>query len=113
MKRLLLPAILIIAAASASLGAVSSTNRPAVVAKPARTRPLPFHGNLGTVDLQAKTIKVGKRVFQLTPETKVTKNGKAATLHDALPGDEVGGSYRDTGTALQLVSVRFGPKPAK
>lgn len=77
-----------------------------------KPRPVPFYGNIGTVDRQANTIKVGKRVFQVTSDTRVTKNGREATLKDAAPGDEVAGSYRKgTGNYHPLISLRIGPKP--
>jgi hypothetical protein len=76
----------------------------------AKKKPLPFHGNVGQVDRTANSVKVGKRVFFVTPETKVMKNGKQASLADAVPGDEVGGAYRDVGGRLVLVTLRLGPK---
>jgi hypothetical protein len=98
----------------------SSFNAAAAEAKPApnsgtaanakKARPLPFHGNIGSVDKQARTIKVGKRTFLVTAETKVTKNGNAATINDATAGEEVGGSYRPGASVLELVSLRIGPK---
>jgi hypothetical protein len=73
--------------------------------------PLPFNGKVASVDKAAKTIKVGERVFNLTPESRITKGGKPATLGDASVGEDVGGSYKKVGDKLEVVSVRFGPKP--
>jgi hypothetical protein len=72
----------------------------------------PFHGNLLAVDKIAKTISVGKRMFQVTSETKIKKNDKPATLDDGVIGEEVGGYYK-TGAdgKLNATSIRFGPKP--
>jgi hypothetical protein len=78
-------------------------------------RPLPFHGTLAKVDKTAQTITLtGKsaRQFQITAQTKITKDGKNATLSDAVVGEEVGGSYREIDGKRIAVSVRFGPKPA-
>jgi hypothetical protein len=75
-------------------------------------RALPFHGKIAALDKQAKTVKVGERVFQITSETKITKDGKPATLDDAAVGEIVGGSYtKSDGGKLTAKSLRIGPKP--
>jgi len=80
----------------------------------AKPRAIPFRGKVAVVDKQAKTLKVGERVFQITSETKLVKAGKPATLDDAAVGDEVGGQYVTAeGGKLQALSVRLGPKPAE
>jgi hypothetical protein len=75
-------------------------------------RAIPFHGKIDAVDKNAKTIKVGERVFQVTSETRITKGDKPATLDDAAVGELVGGAYikADDGT-LKLRTLRIGPKP--
>jgi hypothetical protein len=78
--------------------------------KEKKDRPLPFKGKVASVDKDAKTFKVGERVFSLTVESRITKGGKPATLADAAVGEEVGGSYKKAGDKLEIVSVRFGPK---
>jgi hypothetical protein len=91
----------------------SSTNKPA---KPhaAGSR---FFGKLSAVDTTAKTITVEnktmpKRTFDITSETKITKDGKPATLNDGVVGEDVGGSFA-TGADGKLTAktVRFG-KPS-
>ncbi len=73
---------------------------------------IPFHGKLGAVDNNAKTITVGERSFQITSETKLSKGGKPATLDDAAVGEEVSGNYQKSDDGkLSAKSVRFGPKP--
>jgi hypothetical protein len=64
------------------------------------------------VDKAAKTVKVGERVFHVTAETRLEKNGKPATLADAVVGEPIRGSARKTedGT-LKAVSMSFGVKP--
>ena len=71
----------------------------------------PFHGKLAGVDKTAKTITVGKRTFQITSETKISKAGKPATLEAAVVGEEVSG-YIKTGDDGKLVAttVHLGPK---
>ena len=71
----------------------------------------PFHGKLAGVDKTAKTITIGKRTFQITSESKISKAGKPATLEDAVVGEVVSGHIK-TGDDGKLVAttVRFGPK---
>lgn len=82
----------------------------------AKAKPLPFTGKLGAVDNSAKTITLDektKRTFQITSETKLMKDGKPATLEDAVVGDQVRGSYKKLADGkLSAVSVSFGAKTA-
>ena len=75
-------------------------------------RVLPFHGKLKAIDNTAKTISVGELTLQITSETKITKGATPATLEDGTAGDEVAGAYRkDEEGKLNVVSLRFAPKP--
>jgi hypothetical protein len=76
-------------------------------------RSIPFHGKIESLDIAAKSIKVGTRVFVVSETTKITKAGKASSFEEAKVGEEVGGAYRDTAGKLELTSLRVGPKPAK
>ncbi len=83
---------------------------------PAKARPTPFRGKLGAVDKVKKTItlddKTKQRIFEITSETKLVKNGKPATLDDAVVGEDVGGSYTKSADGKMVAkSVRFGAKP--
>jgi len=50
------------------------------------------------------------RVVYLTSETKFTKDGKSATISDALVNGEVGGYARKAKEdRTEAISVRFGP----
>lgn len=71
----------------------------------------PFRGKVDAVNKTAKTVKVGERTFQITDETRIVKGGKAATLDDAVVGDEVGGSYKEVDGKLNAQMIRFGPRP--
>jgi len=72
----------------------------------------PFHGKLLAVNKNAKTISVGKRVFQITSETKMKKAGRPATLQDAIVGEPVSGYVKPTPDGRWIAaSVNFGPKP--
>ena len=71
----------------------------------------PFHGNLLAVDKVAKTISVGKRIFQVTSETRIKKAGKPATLDDGVVGEPVSGYIRQSSDGkLVATSITFGPK---
>jgi len=73
--------------------------------------PGPFHGKLVALDKTAKTITVGKRTFQITSESKITKAGKPAQLGDGVVGEEVSGYVKPTDSGkLVATTVHFGPK---
>ena len=71
----------------------------------------PFHGTLTAKTDASITLK--ERVFEVTSQTKITKNGKPATLADAEIGQDVGGQFRKEGGKLIAQSIRFGEKPAE
>jgi hypothetical protein len=104
--------------AALSLQAQAQTNKPASDKKSSSSSSTekkksagPFHGKLGAVDKAAKTVTVGKRTFQVTPDTKIIKNDKPATLNDGVLDDVVSGYFK-TGSdgKLKLTTLRFGPK---
>jgi hypothetical protein len=74
----------------------------------------PFHGKLSALDKQAKTITVGKRTFQITSETKISKGAKPATLDEGVVGEPASG-YVKPGADGKLIAtkVNFGPKPVE
>jgi hypothetical protein len=99
--------------------AMAATAKPeaadsATSAKTAKA--FPFRGKISALDITAKTItlpgKEKSRVFQVTAETRITKDGKPSTLEAAKIGDEVGGRAlaADEGKC-NLVVLRIGPKP--
>src|SRR6267154_4930900 len=72
---------------------------------------IPFRGNIVTLDKNAKTITVNKRVFQVTSETKIFKSDKPATFADGVVGDYVTGSYKKAEDGKLIAnSVYFGGK---
>jgi hypothetical protein len=96
-----------------------STNKPAATKKSATVKKdsaanksaHPFHGNLAAVDKAAKTIKLGKSVYLVTSETKITKDGKPATLDDGIVGEPVSGYAKPSDDGkMAATSVRFGAK---
>jgi len=73
--------------------------------------PIPFHGNIVTLDKNARTLTIGKRVFLVTSETKIFKSDKPATFADGAVGDYVTGSYKKTDDGKLIAnSVYFGGK---
>jgi hypothetical protein len=108
----------LLAAALIALPASSraeGTNPPAAPGqsesgKPKKHHP-PFNGKVGAVDVTAKTLTVGTLTLQVTPETKITKNGKPATLADGVVGEPVSGAYKKTAEGkLDAISIHFGAK---
>ena len=97
-----------------------STNKPATTKKSATAKKEssakkkaahPFHGKLAAVDKVAKTIKIGESVYQITSETKITKNGKPATLDEGVVGEPVSGYAKPAeDDKMVATSVRFGGK---
>lgn len=100
--------------AAASKAAVAT--KPAVPDKQAppagkKLVPGPFRGKLAAVDQAAKTIRVGKRTFQITSETRMKKDGKPATLDQGVVGEIVSGYVKPTKDGkLAATVVTFGPK---
>ena len=56
--------------------------------------------------------KEKKRIIHISPQTRIFKEGKPATLDEAALGDEVAGSVRRTTDGKEeAVSLRIGAKP--
>lgn len=75
-----------------------------------------FNGKLSAIDASAMTFTVGERTFEVTSETKITKDGKPATLADVKAGEMAGGSYKKgadgklTATTVHFTSKSEGGK---
>jgi len=82
-------------------------------AKPKKHEGNVFNGKVTAVDAKAMTLTVGKRTFEITSETKITKDGKPATLDNIAVGDKVGGAYKKTGDKLTATTINAGKKPEK
>jgi len=114
-KSIVLAAALLTTAALPRPSAFAADASPAVSPAVKKATKFPFHGKLQAVDLSAMTFTVAgttPRVYSVTADTKIRKNGQAATLKDAVVGDDVGG-YTEKGAdgTLTALSVRFGPRP--
>ena len=107
-----------ILAVPASSRAQATTNAPATAAQTPPVRKhtatpsatLPFHGTLTAVDTNAMTLTVGKRTFDMTSDTTITKDGKPATLADFAAGDSVAGSYKKDGDKLKVTTMHNAKK---
>jgi hypothetical protein len=62
-------------------------------AVPGKQNYLPYKGDLTAIDKTAKTITVGKRVIEISSETKFFKGGKPAVLGDGTVGEYLTLSY--------------------
>jgi hypothetical protein len=106
-------------AVSALSRAQDATNTPAAPTKPVRkhaatsSATLPFRGTVTAVDTNAMTLAVGKRTFNMTSETKITKDGKPAVLADGVAGEPVSGAYKKAADGtLNATTVHFSTKSA-
>jgi hypothetical protein len=96
-----------------------TTNKPAAKHTSEKAPPAsaekkahPFHGKLAEVNKVAKTITVGKSVYQITSETKIKKGDKPATLEDGVVGEQVSGYVKPNAEGkMAATTVTFGPKP--
>ena len=107
--------IALLAAAVAGLPVHAGPATPSGSDPAPKARAIPFHGKIGAVDKSAKTITLDertKRVFQISSETKYTKDGKPATFEDAVVGDYITGQYlKGDDGKLTAKSIKFGMKP--
>ena len=90
----------------------TETAFPEASASPAtKAKPLPYRGKVASVDASAKTFTVGKRTIKVTDQTKITKQGAAATMADITVGEKVSGSYwkKDDGS-LEAKNIKVGAK---
>jgi hypothetical protein len=90
----------------------TTTNPPAAAAPAAKKHALlPFHGKVSAVDATAGTITVGKLTINVTADTKVTKvtkDGKPATLADFAAGELAAGAYKKDGEKLNATVLHNG-----
>jgi hypothetical protein len=107
-----------IVAAPAVARAQDATNAPAMSGQetPVKHKKhdvMPFRGKLSAIDTNAMTLTVGERTFEITSETKITKDGQPATLADGVVGEMAGGAYKKGADGeLSATSVHFGLKSA-
>jgi hypothetical protein len=98
----------IVATPALSRAQDTSTNAPAA-STPKHKHGAPFHGTVSAMDTNAMTVTVGKLTVQVTSETKITKNGKPATLTDGVVGEPASGYYKkDADGKLNATTIHFG-----
>jgi hypothetical protein len=91
--------------------ATPTTNPSTPTTKPEQTGVTKFYGSVVSVDTTAMTFTVGDQTFSVTGETQMTKDGKTATLADAVVGEPARGSYTPASDGkLTVTKVRFGKK---
>jgi len=98
--------------------AAEGTNEKATQAPKSehKQKQIPFHGKVSAIDKTAKTISLeGKeksRTFQITSETRITKDGKPAMLDALTVGEMVSGSYKENSAGrMEVASLNVGSKP--
>jgi hypothetical protein len=110
-KRLLkLSLLTIVTAAITTLSLVARADDvgAAAPAKPAKEK---FSGTVSAVDANAKTFTIGDQTFTVTDDSKISRNGKEATLADVVVGDPAKGSYTMGADGKRDVTkVGFGKK---
>lgn len=85
----------------------AATNKPATAAHSSR----PFRGKVKAIDATAMTITVANTTFQITSQTRITKDGKPAMLGDGAVGDNLSAQLKkDADGKWTAVSVNFGAK---
>ena len=90
----------------------TETANPEASASPgAKAKPLPYRGKVASINASAKTFTVGKRTIKVTDQTKITKQGAAATMAEISLGEKVSGSYwkKDDGS-LEAKNIKVGAK---
>jgi hypothetical protein len=93
-------------APSTGMAATNSTGK----VKKQRTS-LVDSGKVSAVDTNAMTLTVGKHTFDVTSETKITKNGQPAVLSDIAMDDKVGVAYKKSeGGKLDATTINDGKK---
>jgi hypothetical protein len=113
--------------AAPALSRAQDTNAPtppaAAPAAPDQTTPAPakpkkhglvFRGTVSAIDTNAMTLTVETRTFDITSDTRITKDGQPATLSDGVVGEPVSGAYKKgDDDKLDATTVRFGAKKKK
>jgi hypothetical protein len=91
--------------------APTATSEAPVKHKRSEHAAVPFNGKLTAIDTNAMTLTIGERTFEITSETKITKDGFPATLADGVAGEMTGGAYKKTADGkLSATIIHFGTK---
>jgi hypothetical protein len=112
---------------SNTMAAPAATEPPPVVAAPAAEMPdtnapakpkkprtsLVASGKVLNVDTNTMTLTVGKRTFEITSETRISKGGNPAILSDIAVDDKVGIAYKKAEGKLDALTIKDSVKPKK
>jgi len=85
---------------------------PAKAKKKFRTS-LAASGKVSNLDTNAMTLTVGKRTFEITSETRISKGGNPAILSDIAVDDKVSIAYKKADGKLNAVTIKDSVKPKK
>jgi hypothetical protein len=101
-----------------SLNAAEQTDKKPEAKTPSKAErtgvAVPFHGAVKSKTDASFTIEYRTKdlTIEVTSETKITKEGKPATLAEAVVGEEVSGQYRILEDKKVARFLRVGAKPA-
>ncbi len=99
------------AVAASPIPGPAASPAPAAVVVARKTPGYPFRGKLAVVDLSRSTIQIGKSTYYITPQTTITRNGKAVHLNEGVIGEQaVGYARKGADGRAVAASLRFGPK---
>jgi hypothetical protein len=94
--------------------AAATPAAPATTPAPAKKKSAAVHGTVAAVDATAMTVTVGTKTYTVTSETKITKDGKPATLADVTVGETVGiSSKKGEGDKLTATAIHIGAAKKK
>ena len=113
-------AVTLLLALSPAFAAEKTTKAPESSATPGKkeeapkTDHVPLYGQVVSITPTTLTIKGGKdkpdRKFDITADTKITKDDKSATTKDAKEGQWVGGSFKKGEKGNTLLSLNLSAK---
>jgi hypothetical protein len=99
------------AAEKAAKSAAKKTEKAAAEKKSAN-RSIPFKGTVKAFDKTQMTLTIAgaenDRQFQISSETRITKDGKPATTNEIAEGEKVTGAYKDADGKMTLTSLKVG-----
>jgi hypothetical protein len=88
-----------------------ATTQPTTSPSATASGPTKFYGTVTAVDTTANTFSISDQTYYVTGQTQMQKNGKAATLADAVVGEPARGTYTtDSSGKMSVTKVRFGKK---
>jgi len=102
----------VVAAPPATEIPAATATAPVKAKKKPRTS-LAASGKVSNVDTNAMTLTVGKRTFEITSETRISKGGNPAILSNIAVDDKVGIAYKKADGKLDAVTITDSVKPKK